>query len=107
MNGKIAMWQHRPGTFAQEHWIVLPTIDLSDSFIQIQWSPAHSLLAANNISDVMILNEQPISTSISVQVTAKFILFLSGLFFTKTMSVWMANLKLFRLRTCCYHNIVS
>ncbi|XP_063681755.1 intraflagellar transport protein 140 homolog isoform X3 [Bolinopsis microptera] len=67
VNGKIAMWQHRPGTFAQEHWIVLPTIDLSDSFIQIQWSPAHSLLAANNISDVVILNEQPISTSISVQ----------------------------------------
>ena len=62
------MWQHRAGSYAQEHWIVLPTIDLSDSFIQIQWSPAHSLLAANNISDVMILNEQPISTSISLQV---------------------------------------
>ena len=69
MNGKIAMWQHRAGSYAQEHWIVLPAIELSDSFIQIQWSPAHSLLAANNISDVIILNEQPISTSISVQVS--------------------------------------
>ena len=72
MNGKIAMWQHRAGSYALEHWIVLPAIDLSDSFIQIQWSPAHSLLAANNISDVIILNEQPISTSISVKVVPSF-----------------------------------
>ena len=68
VNGKIAMWQHRPGSYLQEHWTVLPTIDLSDSFIQIQWSAAHPLLAANNISDVIILNEQPISTSIGLQV---------------------------------------
>ena len=39
VNGKVVMWQHKPGNYKEESWALLPTINLSDSFIQVSsWS---------------------------------------------------------------------
>ena len=68
--GKIVMWQHKPNQLmvGADGWAQLPTIDLYDSFIQIQWNETLPLLAANNISDVIILNEQPVLSTIDERV---------------------------------------
>ncbi|XP_022372677.1 intraflagellar transport protein 140 homolog [Enhydra lutris kenyoni] len=72
--GRVAMWRKLPGPQSsraaegKDRWTLQSPTELEGNITQIKWGSRKSLLAVNNISSVVILREQAMSSHFHQQV---------------------------------------
>ncbi|XP_045849639.1 intraflagellar transport protein 140 homolog [Meles meles] len=72
--GRVAMWRKLPGPQSsraaegKDRWALQTPTELEGNITQIKWGSRKSLLAVNNISSVVILREQAMSSHFHQQV---------------------------------------
>ncbi|XP_037013024.2 intraflagellar transport protein 140 homolog [Artibeus jamaicensis] len=72
--GRVAMWRKVPGPHSsrgvegKDRWILQTPTELEGNITQIKWGSRKNLLAVNNLSSVVILSEQAMSSHFHQQV---------------------------------------
>ncbi|XP_054445339.1 intraflagellar transport protein 140 homolog [Pteronotus mesoamericanus] len=72
--GRVSMWRKVPGPHSsrgvegKDRWILQTPTELEGNITQIEWGSRKNLLAVNNLSSVVILSEQAMSSHFHQQV---------------------------------------